>query len=227
MSGARPPVSKECRRWDARYAAEPLFFGEEPNPYLVEVVERHVGAAEAPGTGAGSPRALCLGEGEGRDALFLARRGFEVTAVDGSLRGLEKLACRARAAGLAVWTVYADLADFCPPPAAFDLVTSFYCHLPPALRRVVHDRAVRALRPGGYLVLEGFTPRQRELGLSSGGPGDLRLLFEPGDLRRELDRAVTGGALILHCLQEMATRIACGRHRGEARIARFLGQRPA
>lgn len=216
MSGSLPVASEECRRWDERYASERLFFGESPNPYLVAAVEQRF----AP-TASRPPHALCLGEGEGRDALFLGRRGFTVKAVDGSSKGLEKLSLRATAEGLSIQAVCADLAHYEPAEASQDLVASFFCHLPPELRRTVHARAARALRPGGYFVLEGFTPRQRELGLTSGGPKEVGVLFEPEVLRAELGGE---GLEVLECV-ELATQLDCGRHHGEARVVRLLARR--
>ncbi|WNG45758.1 class I SAM-dependent methyltransferase [Archangium minus] len=219
MNGSSSIVSEECQRWDERYATEPLFFGDAPNPYLVATVERWF-----PAMASRSLSALCLGEGEGRDALFLARRGFTVTAVDGSLKGLEKLSRRAGAEGLAIQVMHADLAHYEPASRAFDLVSSFFCHLPPELRRTVHERAVRALRPGGFFVLEGFTPRQRELGLTSGGPKDVRLLFEPAVLRSELERRPGEDGLELFECEELVEHLDCGRHQGEARVVRLVGR---
>ena len=168
--GTYPPPGEECLEWDRRYAGEELFFGESSNGYL----RARVAALFPPRTRTGADRkaALCLGEGEGRDAVFLAERGFAVTAVDGSIRGLAKLERRAAAAELEVTVVRADLADYLPPRRRFDLVTSFYCHLPPDLRRRAHARAAASLVPGGYLLLEGYTPRQLVEGLQSGGPRD-------------------------------------------------------
>ena len=211
--------SAECQRWNQRYANEPLFVGNAPNPYLVtEVAKRFQSSSAQPA------KALCLGEGEGRDALFLARRGFDVTAVDGSEHGLNKLIQQARLERLTVETVMADLARYTPQLATFDLVTSFYCHLPPALRIRVNGLAVNALKPGGTFLLEGFTPRQHDLGLTSGGPPEISWLFEPADLRRELEDTAEAGFTI-ESLQAFVINLNNGRHHGPAAIMRLLGQR--
>lgn len=207
-------IPEECRRWDERYAAELLYFGDEHNPYLAASLARCFPVPVTRG------RALCLGEGEGRDALYLARAGFAVTAVDGAVGGLEKLSRRAAAASLAIETVHADLASHEPAPGSYDLVAAFYCHLPPAVRAVAHARAARALRPRGVFVIEGFTPRQRELNLLSGGPKDVALLFEPAIIARELADA---GLVILEAGEE-EIELAAGRHRGRARVARVLAR---
>lgn len=233
---APPQLSAECRRRDERHASEPLLFGAAPSPYLpspylVEEVQRRFAAAIESTPAPGARTALCLGDGGGRDALYLARQGFAVTTVAGSIRGLDTLAARARMTSShtrPIKIVHADLAGYHPPSAAFDLVTSFYCHLPPALRCMVHARAVRALRPGGYFVLEGFTPRQQALGLPGNGPQDIRLLMEPMELHRELSAVLLphGMSLRIQHIQEVTTEITCGRYRGQACIVRLLGRRP-
>src|SRR5918911_1163763 len=97
--------------WDRRYAEQDSVFPPEPNPFLVELV-----SPLAPG------RALDLAAGEGRNALWLARRGWQMTAVDFSRVGLQKAERRARAAGVEMDYVHANLYDYVPSPESYDLV---------------------------------------------------------------------------------------------------------
>jgi SAM-dependent methyltransferase len=169
-------VNDRVRRlteWDERYAAPGFVYGTAPNDFLVEMAPRL-----PPGA------VLCLGEGEGRNAVFLAGRGHRVVAVDRSRVGLAKARRLAAERGLAIETVVADLATFPIPADTFDVVTSIFCHLPPAVRRPLYAAAARALRPGGALVLEAYTPRQLEYG--TGGPSRRELLLTLADARREL-----------------------------------------
>lgn len=159
--------------WDQRYADETFFYGTEPNDFLAER------AAAIPAGG----RVLCLAEGEGRNAVYLAQRGFRPTAVDGSARGLTKARALAAQRGVAVETVHADLQQYEPGEAAWEGVVSIWCHLPPALRQLLHPRVLRALAPGGVLVLEHYHPRQ--LGYGTGGPKDPALLLTLEELRRD------------------------------------------
>ncbi len=159
--------------WDARFSGPQLAYGEAPNDFLVEVTARLPRG-----------RALSLGEGEGRNALHLARQGYAVTALDASSAGLAKARARAEAAGLSIETVHADLAEYALEAASWDVIVSVFCHLPMPLRRDVHRAAVKGLRPGGAFVLEAYTPAQ--LAHGTGGPKDVSLLYTLDDLREDL-----------------------------------------
>jgi SAM-dependent methyltransferase len=178
--------------WNQRYGAEEYAYGTEPNDFLAEVAGRI-----PPGP------VLCIAEGEGRNAVFLAGRGHAVTMVDASAAGLAKARALAAARGVAVETVEADLARFAIAPGAWSGIVAIFAHLPPALRATVHRAAAAGLVPGGVLVLEAFTPAQ--LGLGTGGPRQPEMLYTLGTLRgdlagleivigRELERDVAEGA---------------------------------
>ncbi|MFH1569986.1 MAG: class I SAM-dependent methyltransferase [Gemmatimonadota bacterium] len=191
--------------WDERFGRPGYAYGTAPNDFLVEVAHRvPVGPV------------LCLGEGEGRNATYLAGRGARVTAVDQSPVGLAKARQLAAERGVSITTVCADLADFAIAPAAWDGVVSIFCHLPPALRAAVHARAVAGLRPGGVLVLEAYTPKQLEFG--TGGPPVLELLMTEAALRREL------AGLRFERLVEVERDVVEGRaHTGRAAVVQVLG----
>ncbi|MGF1645174.1 MAG: SAM-dependent methyltransferase [Thiotrichales bacterium] len=159
--------------WDQIYGGDDYAYGTEPNTFLTQCADRlPVG------------RTLCIGEGEGRNAVFLARRGHRVTAVDGSRVGLAKAERLARAGGVEVDIVITDLAHFAFDAAAWDCIVSIFCHLPPSLRAVVHRGVVHGLAPRGVLLLEAYTPRQ--LGFRTGGPPVAELMMNLSDLRGEL-----------------------------------------
>lgn len=192
--------------WDARYAGVDYVYGTGPNDFL---------AAQSARLPAGG-RILCLAEGEGRNAVWLARQGFQVTAVDSSSVGLEKAQQLAQTHGVSIVTDCADLASFTIAPGAWDGIVSIFCHLPPALRATVHRACVAGLAPGGVLLLEGYTPRQ--LGWGTGGPPQLELLMEPEDLRRELV------GLQLELLHEIERTVVEGNgHTGTGAVVQVLG----
>lgn len=166
-------MSDPRRFWDGRYAEDAFAYGDEANDFLI---------AEAAGLPAGA--ALCLAEGQGRNGVHLAALGHQVTVQDLSAVGLTRAEQLARQRGVVIRTLCCDLADFEPDPESTDLVVAIWMHLPPAMRATVHRRAVRALRPGGHLILEAYTPRQLEL--RTGGPPVRELLIEPEQLRLEL-----------------------------------------
>ena len=103
-----------------------------------------------------SGKALALGDGEGRNGVFLAELGLQMTSVDLSEVGLSKAHDLAMKRGVATQTVQADLEDFEIDPESQDLIASIYCHLPNAIWKLVHERAKVAYRPGGLFILEAF-----------------------------------------------------------------------
>lgn len=159
--------------WDQRFAAASYAYGREPNDFL---------RAEASRIPKG--RVLCLAEGEGRNAVWLASLGFEVTAMDFSAQGLAKAAALAKERGVTVDLVQADLTDYTPEEAAWSGIVSVWAHVPRAIRRRVHGWVPRALVPGGVLVVEAYSPAQ--LAHGTGGPKDAELLPTLAELRDEL-----------------------------------------
>jgi SAM-dependent methyltransferase len=150
------PMDDE-REWDTRYARADRVWSGRPNGSLV---------AEVPGLGPGS--ALDVGCGEGADAVWLAQRGWKVTALDVSQVALERGRRAAEAAAVEIEWVHADLVDARLPPGSFDLVSVHY----PALRRTPGGDAVRALleavMPGGTLLVVQHADVDREQSLAHG-----------------------------------------------------------
>ena len=193
--------------WDQRYATDDYFYGEEPNTFL---------AAQAPLIPPGP--VLCLAEGEGRNAVFLAGRGHAVTAVDGSAAGLAKANRLAARRGVALTTVVADLAAFTLTPNHWSAIVAIFSHLPPPLRRTTLAAAVAGLRPGGVFILEAYTPAQ--LAHGTGGPKDPTLLMSLTDLRTELS------GLTLELGQEIERDVVEGHgHTGRAAVVQIVARK--
>ncbi|MFD2784692.1 class I SAM-dependent methyltransferase [Hymenobacter rubripertinctus] len=196
--------------WDARYESETYAYGTEPNAYF-----RRQLAALPPG------RLLLLAEGEGRNAVYAARQGWQVTAVDFSDEGRAKTQRLAATQGVRVDYQVADLTDLAwQRPGYYDAIGLIYAHLPPDDRQAVHAAAAASLAPGGHLILEAFNPRQ--LGLASGGPREAELLYEPAQLATDF------ASLALLENQEATVVLREGTfHAGPAQVVRLLAQRPA
>src|SRR5689334_17607362 len=160
--------------WDSRYAAADLVWSAGPNRFV-----------EAELAGLPPGRALDLAAGEGRNARWLAGRGWTVTAVDFSAVGLDKGRRIAERDGVSVHWVCADLLDYRPTPEGFDAVLLAYLHLPPADLATVLRHAVGALAPGGVLLVVGHDVRNLTEGV--GGPPDPTLLYTPDLLVAQLD----------------------------------------
>ena len=190
--------------WDERYSEPGYAYGTEPNKFLASVAERIPRG-----------RVLCLAEGEGRNAVYLAGLGYDVTAVDTSTVGLAKAEALASDREVTIETVIADLADFEIEPVAWQGVVSIFCHLPPVVRAALHERCLRGLAPGGVFVLEGFTPRQLELG--TGGPKSRELLMELEIIRQELP------GLRFEIAREIEREVVEGKHhKGAAAVLQIL-----
>ena len=195
--------------WNQRYSESDWAYGQEANTFLQEQA-----AALPPGD------ALCLAEGQGRNAVFLARLGHRVIAQDLSAVGLNCAQQLASSQGVSLQTLCCDLAAFEPEACSTDLVVAIWMHLPVALRQVVHRRAVAALRPGGRLILEAYAPEQRNLG--TGGPPVAELLIDPDDLRHEL------AGLELELFRTLQRWIDEGPyHHGESAVVQVVGRKPS
>ncbi len=193
--------------WDQRFRESGYAYGTEPNDFLRASV-----AKLPPGD------ALCLAEGGGRNAVHLALKGHRVTAQDLSPVGLEKAQQLAQDQGVNLTCVRGDLREFKPEPESVDLVVAIWMHLEPELRALVHRRAVRALRPGGHLILEAYTPEQLRHG--TGGPPNPELLITAQQLQNELQ-----GLTWLE-LQETERRIEEGLlHQGQSAVVQAFGQK--
>ena len=196
--------------WDRRYAEGRDLFGAAPNEYL-----RSQSWRLRPGM-----VALALGDGEGRNGLHLARLGLDVLSVDWSATGLNRAAARAAAEGVALRTEQADLARWGWPEGRFDLVAWIFLHLPPEDRAAVCAGAMRALKPGGMLVLECFSPAQE--GRRSGGPREPALLWTRAIAEREF-----AGLEVLELLDGTVRLDEGPKHQGAAEVVRALMRRPS
>lgn len=145
--------------WNERYADAEYAYGKKPNEFLVTESQRI-----KPGG-----RVLCLAEGEGRNASFLAAKGFAVTAVDQSREGLEKTKKLGKELGVEIETIEADLEHFDIEPSSWDAIVSISAHLPPAIRKKVHAQVVSGIKTGGVLILEAYTEKHLNMP-GIGGP---------------------------------------------------------
>jgi SAM-dependent methyltransferase len=159
--------------WNERYSQQGFFYGAKPNDFVAEQAHRIP-----------KGRVLDMGAGEGRNGVWLAEQGHSVLCVDGSDVGLRKARELAQERGVSIDTEVADLSSYAIAPGAFTGIVSSWCHLPSALRARIHAACVAALRPGGVLILEAYTPAQ--LAFNTGGPKDPDMLPTLAMLREEL-----------------------------------------
>jgi SAM-dependent methyltransferase len=195
--------------WDERYGTDEYAYGIEPNDFLRAEAHRI-----PPGP------VLCLAEGEGRNAVFLAGLGHQVTAVDLSIEGLRKAERLAQSHGVTIEVIQADLATFDLGVDRWSGIVEIFAHVPPPVRHRLHAQIPLALRAGGCLVLETYRPDQ--LALGTGGPKELTLLSTLAELREQLSR------LELVVARDTTREIHEGRfHDGPSATVQLVGIRPA
>jgi SAM-dependent methyltransferase len=164
-------------QWDQRYASQEYIYGTEPNSFLKEKLE-----SLKPGS------ILLPAEGEGRNAVFAASLGWETYAFDQSAEGQKKAFQLADHKNVKINYFIESLDNWNPEPNQYDCVALIFVHLPEGLRRQVHEAAIKALKPGGMIILEAFTANQFHR--TSGGPKTLELLFTPDQISTDF-RALT------------------------------------
>jgi len=147
--------------WDERYSTEEYAYGKAPNHFLEEsynVIPKG--------------KVLSLAEGEGRNAVFLAKQGYSVTAVDASQVGLGKAKKLAKENGVTIELVHADLIYFDIGENRWDGIVSIFCPLPSALRKELHNKVVAGLKASGVFLIEAYTPDQLKHGTGGGNSAD-------------------------------------------------------
>lgn len=171
--------------WDERYAGEEYLFGTEPNVFLVS--QRHL---LQPGMSC-----LAVADGEGRNGVWLAEQGLRVLSVEASAVALNKAKKLAQQRGVAIEFEHADLANWQWGEDRFDAVAAIFIQFaPPELRAEMFANIKRCLKPGGLLLLQGYTPRQLEYG--TGGPPVAENMYTEALLRKAF-----GDMEILHLLE--------------------------
>ncbi|MCC6208506.1 MAG: class I SAM-dependent methyltransferase [Gammaproteobacteria bacterium] len=195
--------------WDDRYAASSNLFGDDPSPLLLEFRARFL-----PGM-----TALAIGDGEGRNGVWLARQGLDVLSIDLSDVALARSRQRAHVAGVPLRTLRADILAWDWPEAAFDFITLIFVHLPPEQKRQLHRAIRRALKPGGVILLEAFHRAQIECG--SGGPSDPDLLYTLAEVEQDFS-----GFEALKCAQVETDVVLDGEPQGKGCAVHFVAQRP-
>jgi len=209
-----PPVdSQDAAFWDERYRVAGYAYGVAPNSFLVAQSARL-----SPGM-----RVLVPGDGEGRNGVWLAEQGMAVTSVDLSGEGCAKARSLARERGVNLQVIQADLRTWAWPVGEFDAVASIFVHFPPHDRTIVHRSARAALRPGGWVVVEAFDPRQIEYQKvgHGGGPRDVAMLYDAETLRA--DFAPVEVEVLEHAIRQLAE----GRlHDGQGAVVRAVFRLP-
>lgn len=168
-------MNKVITRWNDKYAPDELVFGSDPNVFLTTQVDQFKPNSDL----------LAVGDGEGRNGVWLAQLGFNVLSVDGAENGVKKAVHRAKEAGVKdrLNGLCVDLLDWQWPVEAFDTVVSLHVHFMPDERKIMYQSMINALRPGGTFLLEVFHPEQ--VGRDCGGPNIVELCVTPENLKED------------------------------------------
>lgn len=193
--------------WNERYRSEDYVYGTEPNVFFKEQLDKL-----SPG------RILLPAEGEGRNAVYAARQGWQVTAVDISDAGRDKALRLARKAGVEITYHVGSFGETEFPVASFDCISLVFAHFPPEHRLAYHQKVIQLLKPGGTLILEGFSKEQ--LAYRSGGPKSEAMLFSISELQEEF-AALTE----LEVRKELIELREGAYHEGPASVVRLTGKK--
>ncbi len=195
--------------WNERYSEPEYIFGTEPNDFLKEEFQRI----------AAGGRVLCLAEGEGRNAVFLAQNGYQVTGIDLSIVGLDKAQQLADDKGVTITTQVANLADYDFGDQQWDGIISIWAHMPTAVRQHVHAQIASALKPGGVCIIEAYTQQQLAMDAVGGPPATQKDRFGSlATFRQELAKLEeVVGVEKLRMVSEGK------RHQGLSAVVQFIG----
>ena len=158
--------------WDERYAGDAYFYGTEPNAFVVAQKARL-----KPGMSC-----LAVADGEGRNGVWLAQQGLDVLSVDASPVAQEKAKRLAQVSGASMRFEQVDLTQWDWGENRYDIVVAIFIQFaPPGVREQMFEHIKRCLKPGGLLLLQGYTPRQLEY--KTGGPSQIENLYTEKLLR--------------------------------------------
>ncbi|MHA8096501.1 class I SAM-dependent methyltransferase [Aquirufa antheringensis] len=193
--------------WNERYQQENYQYGIKPNDFFAEELSKLK-----------SGRILVPGAGEGRDAVYAAKLGWEVHAFDLSEQGEAKANRLASAEKVRIHYKVADAGNVKFPLESFDVIALTFFHLPLEIRLPFYKQCISWLKPGGKIIMEGFNKRQ--IGLSSGGPKQLEWLFSSAEIAAEFP------GLTINKNEELQRNLDEGPlHQGKAEVNQFIGQK--
>lgn len=190
--------------WNERFGNEEFIYGTEPNQFFKEQLDKL-----KPG------KILLPAEGEGRNAVYAATQGWEVTAFDISERGKEKALQLSEQYKVIINYEVTSVLDYASQKQ-FDVIAFCYTHFPVEIRKVAHKQMLQLLKKGGNIIFEAFAKSQ--LGNSSGGPKNKEMLFSIDEIKQEFK------GLDFKILEEKTIELSEGEfHKGKAEVIRFVG----
>src|SRR5665213_2297224 len=160
--------------WNQRYGEKNFAYGQEPNTLLKNILDNQLAG-----------KILFPAEGEGRNSVYAASKGFDVYAFDFSEEGKNKAEKLAKENNLTIHYEINSFENYSTPDNSFDYIAMVFTHLPKEIRQVNFRKLIKYLKPGGLLIVIGFSKKQS--GKTSGGPKDLYMLFSEEQLRNDFE----------------------------------------
>lgn len=193
--------------WDVRYSDNEYAYGTQPNTYFKLFIDNN-----SPG------KILLPGEGEGRNAVYAALKGWEVYAVDQSQAGMDKAKKLAEINNVKIDYQVQDLSSLDSETDSYDAIALIFLHLPPQVREHIHHKFIRLLKPGGLLLTDAFSKSQ--LGRQTGGPPVLEMLYDEEVLRKDF-----ADLNILELYETIEEYDEGSYHQGECAIIRMIARK--
>lgn len=181
--------------WDERYQDSEYVYGTKPNEFLESI-------QLTPETGR---KVLCLAEGEGRNAVYLAKLGFDVLAVDQSVVGLRKALKLASSAGTKICIEQVNLEDYRIPFKSYDGIVSIFGHFDYETRKHMHEQVKGGLKKGGFLILEAYSKDQ--IHYNTGGPKETDMLYDLQEFEKDFS-----GILNYHVKRKIKREVIEGKY---------------
>ena len=194
--------------WDERYSSIEFVYGTEPNIFFKDELDKLK-------TG----NILLLGEGDGRNAVYAAVKGWNIDAVDFSIIAKEKALKLAEENSVRINYEITDLSEYKPKSNYYDAAAIIFLHLNPKIRSDVHSKVVDSLIPGGTLILEVYEKKQ--LGKNSGGPKNIDMLYSKEELQDDFSKMK-----IISLEKKIITLNESEHHKGEAVVLRLIAVKP-
>ena len=199
-------------RWNERYSNEAYAYGQDPNDFLKQELKKISPA-----------KILFPAEGEGRNALFAASLGWEVSAFDIAQEGKNKAMKLAQERGLKIDYQVGNLSELNYEPAQFDAIALIYAHFPAAIKSDLHIALSKLLKPGGVIVFEAFSKSHIEYNSKNekvGGPKELDMLFSIEEIKNDFPEYT------MALLEEKEIELQEGLfHNGIGSVIRFVGRK--
>ncbi|MCM3693418.1 SAM-dependent methyltransferase [Neobacillus niacini] len=196
-------------QWNTRFQAEDYVYGKKPNIFLEETIRKLQLSGNA----------LAIAEGEGRNGVFLAEQGMNVTTWDYAESGLDKTKKLAEERGVNIQTELVDLNNAEWTPDAWDEIVCIFGHFPLELRKKTLAGVREAVKPGGYYITEVYS--QKQIPYNSGGPRDINFLYRPEEFWQTF-----ADWRILHFFMGEVVRNEGELHNGLSHVIQFVGQKP-